>query len=110
MVRSSFRLFDNDSLQGNNIDADLLDQHFAIPNAVNQIYEYGGDLGGPIVKDRAWIWGAYRKQDIQTHPALELKPEWCYSVMARDGWDRPDNIPLPQLSPLKSSCCCAVSI
>jgi hypothetical protein len=58
--------FDNDSLESDNVDSDLLAQHFAVANGVNQIYEYGGDLGGPIVKDRAWVWGAYRKQDIQT--------------------------------------------
>jgi carboxypeptidase family protein/TonB-dependent receptor-like protein len=61
--------FDNDQLQGDNIDQDLLDQHFAIPNAVNQVYEYGGDLGGPIVKDKAWVWGAFRKQNIDAFTA-----------------------------------------
>lgn len=58
--------FDNDSLQGDNLDADLLKQHLAAPSLIDQVYEWGGDLGGPIVKDKAWIWGAYRKQDIKS--------------------------------------------
>lgn len=64
--------FDNDSLQTDNVDSDLQAQHFAKANGIDKIYEYGGDIGGPIMKDKAWIWGAYRKQDITTHTATVL--------------------------------------
>ena len=30
-----------------------------------QYTDWGGDLGGPILKDRWWFWGAYGKQDIR---------------------------------------------
>ncbi len=61
--------FDNNDMEADNVDADLIANHFVFANQVDQIYEYGGDVGGPVVKDRAWIWGAYRKQDIQTFTA-----------------------------------------
>ena len=31
----------------------------------DQISDYGADLGGPLVKDKLWFWGAYGKQDIR---------------------------------------------
>jgi hypothetical protein len=31
----------------------------------DQISDYGFDLGGPIVRDRAWAWGSWTKQDIR---------------------------------------------
>lgn len=62
--------FDNHSLQGSNLDSALVAQHFVRPNEINQIYEWGGDVGGPVAKDKAWIWGSYRKQDIQTFTAI----------------------------------------
>jgi hypothetical protein len=58
--------FDNSSLQGDNVDGDLISQHFVFANQIDRIYEIGGDIGGPIVKDRAWAWGSFRRQDIRT--------------------------------------------
>jgi hypothetical protein len=31
----------------------------------DQLAEYGGNLGGPIVKDKLWFWGSYGKQDLR---------------------------------------------
>jgi hypothetical protein len=32
---------------------------------INQISDYGFDLGGPIVKDKLWFYGTWGKQDIR---------------------------------------------
>src|SRR5436190_2704690 len=34
-------------------------------NKIDNVEEYGADLGGPIVKDHLWIWGSYGKSDIR---------------------------------------------
>lgn len=34
------------------------------PNEIDDITDQGLELGGPIIKDRLWIWGAYGEQDI----------------------------------------------
>src|SRR5687767_3911172 len=31
----------------------------------DQISEYGFDAGGPIFKDKAWVWGSWVNQDIR---------------------------------------------
>ena len=33
-------------------------------NRIDKIEDYGAELGGPIVKDRLWIWGSYAKPKI----------------------------------------------
>jgi hypothetical protein len=33
------------------------------PNRIAEVEEYGVELGGPVVKDRLWIWGAYGTSD-----------------------------------------------
>jgi hypothetical protein len=33
-------------------------------NQIDSVQEYGAELGGPIVKDRLWVWGSYGDQKI----------------------------------------------
>ena len=40
---------------------------------IDQIGDYGFDLGGPIVKDRLWFWGSYGKQDIRLVNYVQTK-------------------------------------
>src|SRR3954449_13584486 len=33
-------------------------------NRIVNVYDYGAEVGGPIVKDRLWIWGSYGRQKV----------------------------------------------
>jgi hypothetical protein len=55
-------------------------------NQIDKIDDNGGEIGGPILKDRLWFWGAYGKQKINIitptvvfgsrfHDTTELKNE-----------------------------------
>lgn len=47
-------------------------------NSVNHINDYGLEAGGPIIKDRLWLWGAYSKNDIDNFiagPVIAQKTE-----------------------------------
>ena len=52
-----------DSLQGDNTP-DELAAIGAKSNRLDEVKDYGFDLGGPIIKDRLFVWGAYRKNEI----------------------------------------------
>ncbi len=34
-------------------------------NKIDSVKEYGADIGGPLLKDHLWIWGAYGVSDIR---------------------------------------------
>ncbi len=34
-------------------------------NKIDSVEEYGADIGGPLVKDRLWIWASYGESDIR---------------------------------------------
>ena len=55
--------YSGESLQGDNTP-DELASIGAKSNRLDQVKDYGFDLGGPIVKDKLFAWGAYRKNDI----------------------------------------------
>jgi carboxypeptidase family protein len=56
----------NSRFQSNNINAALRAQGITSGNPLNKRTDYGGDLGGYIVKNKVWFYGAgrYRQQDI----------------------------------------------
>jgi hypothetical protein len=43
-------------------------------NKINKVYDYGGEIGGPIIKDHLWAWGAYGEQNVsvQTLPTVAV--------------------------------------
>ena len=56
--------FVNHDLQGNNTPDELVDAGIERSNRINEVWEWGFDVGGPIVKDRLFAWGAYRRNQI----------------------------------------------
>jgi hypothetical protein len=56
--------FTNESLQSNNTPEELLELGVTRSNRIDQVYDVGFDIGGPIVKDRLFAWGAWRRNQI----------------------------------------------
>jgi hypothetical protein len=55
--------FVNESLQGTNTP-DELKARIEKSNRIDEIKEYGVDIGGPLLRDKLFVWGAYRKNEI----------------------------------------------
>ncbi|MGZ4778414.1 MAG: outer membrane beta-barrel protein, partial [Thermoanaerobaculia bacterium] len=43
--------------------------YLAKSNEINSVEDYGAEFGGPIMRDRLWLWGAYSKQQINLFTA-----------------------------------------
>jgi hypothetical protein len=43
-------------------------------NKINKVEDFGAEIGGPIIKDHLWLWGAYGedKVSVQTLPKINL--------------------------------------
>jgi hypothetical protein len=59
-------LYASANWQSNNTPQEAIDQGIQT-NSTRYIREYGADLGGPIIKDRLWLWAAGSRQDISTN-------------------------------------------
>ena len=59
--------FDGQSMEASNVPAELVAAGVTPETADHnkQISDYGFDLGGPIVKDKAWFYGSYSAQDVR---------------------------------------------
>jgi hypothetical protein len=53
----------SEALQADNRPEEIKDRYSG--NKINSLRDYGFDVGGPVIKDRMWFWGAYRVQDIK---------------------------------------------
>ena len=59
--------FENESMQASNMPDDLIASIGGASgkgNRMDEYTDYGFEVGGPIVKDRLWGWGAYGKTDV----------------------------------------------
>jgi len=63
--RGSSRLFDtNKRTEANNITDAQRTQGASSGNPIQDVQDYGVEVGGPLKKGKAWIWGAFGKQLI----------------------------------------------
>ena len=52
------------------VPAEAQDKYLSATNSVNYVRDYGGEVGGPIWRDRIWIWGARADQKISTWQSM----------------------------------------
>ncbi|HDT14147.1 MAG TPA: TonB-dependent receptor, partial [Candidatus Aminicenantes bacterium] len=71
-------LTDNAFQAGNLTDA-LRDEGVSNTNRIERITDYGFNVGGPIFKNRLWLWGAYGAQDVFTYTILDTPDRALYS-------------------------------
>jgi len=43
-------------------------------NKINKVEDYGGEVGGPILKDHIWLWGAYGEQHVSVQTLPKIVP------------------------------------
>jgi len=54
------------ALQSNNLDDHLRSQGLTAVQPVKTFYDYQADIGGKIIEDKLWFYGAYSKQQKNT--------------------------------------------
>ena len=64
-LKGSARIYiTDDKFQSNNVTDDMRKNGVQTGNPIQNIQDYGFEVGGPLVKGRAWLWGSYGRQDI----------------------------------------------
>src|SRR5262249_44970156 len=65
-LKGSTRYYVTDQrFESNNVAPALLAQGAGAGNPIQNIQEYGAEVGGPIVKNKAWFWGAANRNPIK---------------------------------------------
>jgi hypothetical protein len=65
--------YSSDSLQASNTPGELVALGLEDKsNRMDEVTEYGFDVGGPLVKDKLFVWGAYRKYDLNIFTITNL--------------------------------------
>ncbi|MFL6258907.1 MAG: carboxypeptidase regulatory-like domain-containing protein [Thermoanaerobaculia bacterium] len=67
--RGSGRYYDTDNKWQSKTDIGSVDfapgqPTFKQGNRIVNVRDYGAEVGGPIIKDRLWIWGSYGRQKV----------------------------------------------
>ena len=74
-LRGSGRfLFVDHALSSDNITDELRQQNAGSGNPISNIKDYGGEIGGPIVRNKAWFWGSYGVQEIRVGVVGFVRP------------------------------------
>jgi hypothetical protein len=61
--------------QSNNIDEDLEAQGITSGNKLASVYDVGGDLGGRLIRNRLWFYGALRRRYQEDEVLNAFKPD-----------------------------------
>ena len=80
--------YENESMQSTNMPDDLIAAIGGTTgkgNRIDEYKDYGFEIGGPIVKDRLWAWGAFGKTDVtlltlQNTPDQTILENWSFKA------------------------------
>ncbi len=90
----------DNSLQGNNVPDSLkTDSRIAVDSnpdrkadRIDNIFDWGVDVSGPIVKDKLWFWAAYNKNDIKLIRIAQTVDETLlHNTNAKLNWQASSN-------------------
>ena len=59
--------YENKDLQGNNLPSGLVEELGGVSgkgNRLTKYADYGGEVGGPLIRDKWWAWGSYGRTDV----------------------------------------------
>lgn len=52
-----------EELEAKNIPQEAIDQGLTSTNRIDNVQDYGVEVGGPLWKDKAWAWGSFGRTD-----------------------------------------------
>jgi carboxypeptidase family protein/TonB-dependent receptor-like protein len=91
----------HDRMQSSNLpDSLVTDSRLALPGGgfadnadhIDQLSDYGADIGGPILPDRLWFWGSYGVQDLRIVKFNQLKDKTLLkNYSAKVNWQATSN-------------------
>jgi hypothetical protein len=90
----------NHKLQSSNIPDELVGKikdpvtgaNATSANHTDQIFDWGGELSGPVVKDKLWFWGSYGKNDIRIARLSQTKDKTILkNINAKVNWQAGSN-------------------
>jgi len=73
--KGSGRLYNtNDRFEGDNVTDEIRANGAGSGAPIQNINDFGFEVGGPILSDKLWYWGSYAKQDIKVGVVNFYKP------------------------------------
>ena len=84
-LKGSGRFYITDEkFQANNVTDEMRKNGVNTGNPIQNIQDYGFEVGGPLVKGRAWLWGSYGRQDINVGINNFFKADANCQAMKKD--------------------------
>ena len=73
--KGSGRIYNtNDAFEGDNVTDEIRAQGAGSGAPIQNINDFGFEVGGPIKRDKLWYWGSYGKQDVKVGVVNFYKP------------------------------------
>ena len=76
----------NDKFEADNVTDEIRAQGAGSGAPIQNINDFGFEVGGPILKDKLWYWGSYGKQDIKVGVVEFLQADTGVPSRGRPGW------------------------
>jgi Carboxypeptidase regulatory-like domain/TonB-dependent Receptor Plug Domain len=73
--KGSGRIYNtNDAFEADNVTDEIRAQGGGSGAPIQNINDFGFEVGGPIMRDKLWYWGSYGKQDVKVGVVNFYKP------------------------------------